>query len=259
MYFIQKKSKYLKSSYSLKLNSNKIKFFNSFNYFNHFNQKKLQINNKLFYLGNPYGLDLRRYVFIKYILSILLSFAAYFNTHRIFLSALYFIFFYYTPNLLINIYVKNENTNMIYEVQNMCQTLQLCISAQMPIIEALKLVTKVISYPRLKNEFSKFVDNYQSYNFNMAKAQEEIKKKFSFGYINTFLEILEQKNGNITENLEYLSKTLSVLNYKYIRSVQSKNYLKLTFATVISLIDIILIVIYPLFSQIIQNLKLIFV
>lgn len=155
-------------------------------------------------------------------------------------------------------YRRRENIQVINDTDNICQTLILSMSAQIPVQEALKLSINVVTYKRLKQEFSNFVNDYILYNFNMQKAIQNIDNKFSSNEFNMLLEILNQKDQNILDNLDYLSKTLEISYYKYLKYKENKNTTYISLAVVLSLTDIIMVVVYPLFIQIIKNLNLIF-
>lgn len=162
--------------------------------------------------------------------------------------------------MIIYIFNKKQNIKMVIDVDSICQILILSMSIQMPLYEALRLCINAIKYDKFKNEFEKFVNSYILYNFNMSKAIDEFSDKFNCYEFKLLLGILNQieSNGNIIENLEYLSKIIELSYQKFLKYIQTINSVYVGISLVLSLIDIMMIIIYPLFSQISQNLNLVF-
>ncbi len=98
------------------------------------------------------------------------------------------------------------------------------------------------------------------YNFDIIKSTEEIKEKFKFYEFNMFLSIIIdcQREGNYIENLEAFSNTLEMLYFKSLKYNQAKRILFISFATIISLINILVIVMYPIILTVLENMTYIF-
>ncbi|MEG0872748.1 MAG: hypothetical protein RSD14_01295 [Clostridia bacterium] len=130
----------------------------------------------------------------------------------------------------------------------------------MSVYESLKLSVTPISHKRFKIEFEKFVNNYMMYNFNILKAVEEFETKFNSYEFNMFLSILIQgeKEGNMLEGLETFNDSLDLMYFKYLKLKASKRLLFVSFATIISLINSFVIVMYPIAVQVSSNLTDIF-
>ena len=75
-----------------------------------------------------------------------------------------------------------------------------------------------------------------------------------------FLQILIQSEneGCIIENLKRFSETLELSYSKYLRSVANKRLGLVVSGTVLMLINIILVSMYPIVIQVINNLQTIF-
>lgn len=136
----------------------------------------------------------------------------------------------------------------------------LSLSCKISFHEALKISSESIIYPRLKFEYKNFINNYLMYNFDIIKSTEEIKEKFEFYEFNMFLSIIIdcQKEGNYVENLEAFSNTLEMLYFKSLKYNQAKRILFISFATIISLINILVIVMYPIILTVLENMTYIF-
>ncbi len=248
---VKKREKYVAN------NDQKLKLYNKNNvlskYFNN-------IEKKLFDLGNPYGLNVKKYIFIKYFLSIFLFLYIIFKYNNL-LSALFVLFlFILLPNILIRLYKKEENTKIISEISNIVQSLILSLSAGLSLYNALKISINSIKYPRLKKEYTKFVDNYMLYNFNINKSTQEFSSKFDSYEFNMFLSILiqSQNQNSIIEILENFNSNLELSYFKYLKLNATKKMLMIVLSTIIILVNTILIVMYPMVSQIGENLNVIF-
>jgi Flp pilus assembly protein TadB len=251
IYFINKKSKYV----YLK----KIKF-NSYIKKTFFKKYLYKTQEKLLNLGNPFGFTVRRYFVFKYLISTFVFFIIFFRTSNIFISILYFLIFYKLPDILVLTYKKQENIKIINDISNIVQSVILSLSANMSLYESLKLSLENISYKRFKLEYENFVNDYIMYNFNILKAINEFENKFNSYEFNMFLSILIQgeKEGKLLENLEIFNSSLELMYFKYLKYKESQRIIFVSFATVISVINSFIIVMYPIGVQITQNLSEIF-
>ena len=180
-YSIKKKSLYvLKDSHKIFNKSNLNKTIN------YFTKIQSLINN----LGNPYGLNLKKYIIIKYFLSIALFIIMYINSKNFIISILLFLSIFLLPDILISIYSKNESIIIINEISNIVQNIIISLSANMTLYDSLKSSINVINYNRLKNEYSRFIDNYMMYNFDILKAISIFSSKFKSYEFNMFLSLL---------------------------------------------------------------------
>lgn len=253
---VLKKSKYVNSN---KLNSNAIlsKILESNNFLSSYLNN---VNNKIVALENPYGLNLTKYILIKYFISILFLIVIYFRSKNIFLSLVLFFILFFIPNILISSFKRKENLNLIGEISNIVQSLILSLETNISIYQALYISYHTLKYKRFKENYKKFVDNYMLYNLNTKRALEDFSKKFNSYEFNMFVSILLDSNKNIglKEGLEAFSKTLDVVYFKYLRYRQEKNFLIVSLFTVVSLINIFLLVGYPMAMQISDGFKNLF-
>ena len=187
------KSKYINSSkfnlknISLKLLSNK-NFISA--YLN-------SVNEKLKSLDNPYGLNLKKYLFIKYVLSILFFLVFYFRTSNLFLSLTLFFVIFFIPDFLIISYIRKENLILIGEISNIVQSLILSLSTNMTLNQALQISVNSLRYDRFKQNYKKFVDDYSLFNLNLKRSLEDFKIKFNSYEFNMFIGVLLDSEKNL--------------------------------------------------------------
>ncbi|MEG2646251.1 MAG: hypothetical protein RSA08_04405, partial [Clostridia bacterium] len=175
-------------------------------------------------------------------------------------SIIYFMAFYFLPDILIIIYRKNEDVKITNQISNIVQSQILSLSSGMPIYESLKASISSISNKRFKFEFSTFLDNYQLFNFNIQKAIYEFEKKFTSIEFKMYISILLQseKEGKILENLEIFSDTLDFSYFKYLKFKSVKKIALISVCTIVSLLNSFLVIMYPIGIQISENLIQIF-
>lgn len=224
---------------------------------NHFLLNK---SNELVSLSKPYGLDLKKYVLIKYILSFLVFFLLLFRKVSIFYSIIFFLFIFFIPEILINIYKRNENSKVINQISNIVQNQILLLSSGMSFFDSLKFSADTLNQSRFKKEYVKFINNYQLFNFNIKKAIYEFESKFYSFEFKMYVSILIQseKEGNLLSSLEVFSDNL---NFSYIKFLKYKNLQRTLFlivSTIILLLNSFIVIVYPMAIQISQNLVNIF-
>ena len=176
----------------------------------------------------------------------------YINSKNIILSIILFLCLFFLPNILIYFYSKNESIIIINEISNIVQNIILSLSANMTLYDSLKNSINVISYNRFKEEYSKFVENYMMYNFNILKAIEIFSTRFKSFEFDMFLSLLSQgeKEGNMTEILETFSDSLELTYLKNLKFTSSKRTITIIVSTIFLLIDSFAIVLYPIVMEI---------
>ena len=250
LYLVLKKQQYILSE-SKKYISHK-KFYAS-KYIN-------KIESKLFNLGYPYKLNTKRYLFIKYILSILLFIIAYLNYKNLKVPCILAITIFIIPNYLIHNYIKKERNILINELKNIVNSIILCLSSSATLHDSLTKSISVVKYKRFREAYEVFVKEYDMNGYKLKIPAQTLENKFKIYELTLFLGTLIQgeKEGNLLESLEKYSNTLELNYFKYLKRRTSQNLLYVTFGTILSLINIVSIVMYPIIVQVLNNLQLIF-
>ena len=183
-----------------------------------------------------------------------------FRDKNVLLSILVFLLFYFLPDIIIKSFINSENYKLINQISSIVQSLILSLSSNMSLQNSLKISVDSIDYKRLRIEYENFINKYYMYNFNMSMALSEFKDKFKSSQMSMFLSILEEceKEGRIVENLEAFSEVLNHMYFKYQKYKTAKISLFMSIATVFCLINILIVVMYPMSVQILENLSEIF-
>lgn len=168
---------------------------------------------------------------------------------------------FFLIDIILYIYSKNENTIIIKEVYAISQHLMLAISGNVPFNIAIKSASNNIEYTRLKDEFDRFIIDYELYNFDIVKASNKLSQKFNSYELQSFLELIEQseKEGNLIQNLNGFIDSLELTKMKYQKIRSTKKFLYVTLGSVLVLANIILVIAYPLIIELTSNLNKLFI
>lgn len=248
---VNKKQKIILNSNNIYLSKNKKNFVSS--YIN-------KIESKLFNLGYPYKLSTKKYIVFKYLLSTVIFIVGILNYKSIKIPLILFLIFFFTPNYLLYSYTKNEKNILINEVKNLTNSIVLSLSAYGTLEYALNIARNALTYPRFIAELDKFIYEYKMYGYNIKLAAINLEKKFNSYELSLFLSTLIQGDaeGNLLENLEKFSETLELNYFKYLKKKSAERLMYVTLGTVLSLVNIVLVVMYPIFKQVLDNLQVIF-
>ena len=227
---------------------------------NFLNKYLNNIESKLFNLGFPYKLSTKKYIVFKYILPIIIFILAILNYRSLKIPIILFLISFFTPNYLLYSYTKNEKNILINEIKNLTNSIVLSLSAYGTLEYALNIAKSTLTYPRFILEFDKFIYEYKMHGYNIKQAAINLEKKFTSYELTLFLSALIQgdSEGNLLEDLEKFSETLELNYFKYLKKKSAERLMYVTLGTVLSLLNIVLVVMYPLFKQVIDNLQIIF-
>ena len=220
-----------------------------------------KIESKLFNLEFPYKLNAKKYLFIKYVLSFIFSVLAFVNYKNILAPIFFYILIFFTPDYLIYNYQNSEKHILINEIKNLTESIILNLSAYCTLEQALTKSKTVLEYERFNLAYDKFIHEYKMNGFNLKDAAINLHSKFRSYDLSLFLTSLIQGDteGNLLENIKKFSDTLELNYFKYLKKKNSKRLLYVTFGTVLTLVNIVLVVMYPMFKQVIDNLGIMFV
>lgn len=250
-YQILKKQKNILKSNNIYLSKSKKNFVNR--YIN-------KIESKLFNLGFPYKLTTKKYILVKCFLPIIIFIIAVLNYNSIKIPLILFLISFFTPDYLLYNYTKNEKNILINEVKILVNSIVLSLSAYGTLEYALSTAKNNLTYQRFIKEFEKFIYEYKMNGYNLKSACVNLERKFKSYELSLFLSTLLQgdSDGNLLENLEKFTDTLELNYFKYLKKKSAERLLYVTFGTVLSLLNIVLVVMYPMFKQVVDNLQVIF-
>lgn len=239
------------SQNKLYLNHNKSNYFNS--YVN-------KVEQKLFNLGYPYNLNAKKYLFVKFIGSFVLGLIAFINYKSIKALVIFYSVSFFIPNYLLYSFKNKEKYILINEIKNLTNSIILNLSAYSTLEQALTRSKVVLTYDRFINEYNKFIYEYKMNGYNLKIATNKLDKKFCSYELSLLLSTLIQGDaeGNLLNNMIKFAETLELNYFKYLKKKSSERLLYVTLGTVISLLNIVLVVMYPMFKQVLDNLQVMF-
>ena len=253
IYFIQivKKEKRIFKSYKSHLFLKRHKYVN--NYLN-------KIEGKLFNLGFPYKLNLKKCLFIKYILSSLVFLIAYINYNSLKVPCVLYFVIFFIPNYLIYSYKNKEKYLLINELKNITNNLILYLSSYTSLKDSLNLIKPTIKNKRLYLAYDMFLKEYNMNGYKLSLPSRNLESKFESYELSLFLTSIIQgdKEGNVLDAVLKYKETLEFNYFKYLKKKASTRLLYVTFGTILSLINIVLVVMYPILMQVMDSLQIVF-
>ncbi len=219
-----------------------------------------KIESKLSNLNYPYKLNKKRYLIIKYLCSSVIFLISYINYKSIKVPLMLLIVIFFIPDYLIYSFVKKEKHILINELNGIVSSLILSLSSYSSLNQSLELAGKNITYKRFKDAYVMFVKTYVMNGFSLKNPAKTLMNKFKSYELTLFLTTLIQgeNEGKFIESLERYKEVLEINYFKYLKRKAVTKSLYLTLVTVLSLINLVAIVMYPIIVQVIDNLQLIF-
>lgn len=219
-----------------------------------------KIYNKLFNLGFPYKLNLKKYLIIKYGLSVIVFLIALFNYKSLKVPFLLYFVIFFTPNYLIYSYKNKEKCLLINELKNITNNLILYLSSYTSLKDSLNKIQSTIKNKRLYVAYEIFLKEYNMNGYKLNSPAKKLEAKFESYELSLFLGTLIQgdREGNVLEAILKYKETLELNYFKYLKKKTATRLMYVTLGTILSLINIILIVMYPILMQVMNSLQIIF-
>lgn len=211
-------------------------------------------------LDNPFYLNLARYLFIKYVLSLIILILTLIRIKSIVSSIVLFLIVFFLPNFLILLYKRTQKIYVLNELNIFINSLQVYLLVDNSLYYSLKNSLENLRYKRFKVNLIKFIEEYRIYNYNIQMASKNLLDKFNISELKTFIEIL-QDNKSIENMIELLNGLKELLGDVVNRNLKIY-YIKDNMYIILFIISLLLItfviVMYPITNQIINNLSIIF-
>lgn len=219
-----------------------------------------KVESKLSNLNFPYKLNKKRYLIIKYLGSVIIFLISYINYKSIKVPLVLLTLIFFVPDYLIYSFIRKEKYILINELNGIVSSLILSLTSFSSLNNSLELAGKNIAYNRFKDAYITFVKTYVMNGYRIKEPAKVLMKKFNSYELTLFLTTLIQgeSEGEFIESLERYKEVLEINYFKYLKRKAMTKTLYVTLCTVLSLINLICIVMYPVIMQVITNLQLIF-
>lgn len=219
-----------------------------------------KIEEKLYKLGNPYKLNLFNYLIIKTVLFITFFIQTLINYNSIFFAIILSSISFFLPDILILMYKKNLHSQIQNDLLNIIDNIYLQLSSNISMDKILKTASQNSKNTVLKQAFISMSNVYEYTGYNIYLATNELKNKFDVMEIEMFCNCLIEQII-LGENLSIIENLSNILRQKYLDKIKTNTKKKIVLITLgigITLINISLLVFYPIFNSFSEGFKNIF-
>lgn len=210
-----------------------------------------EIEIKLYKIGNPYKLNLLKYVLIKIILFIFFLLSSLSSFNSFFIAILIALFAQSLVDLLIYMYIKNQNAQILKDLLNIIDNIYLQLSSNIAIDKVIKSASQYCKNKIIRNSIINMSNVYEYTGYNIHMAIKEIKEKINLIEIEMFCNCLVEQI-TLGENLVMFENLSNILTGKYLDKVKQntkKKVLLITGGIAITLLNISLVVFYPILNS----------
>lgn len=229
----------------LKNQTKDVKFKNFISKINFLKTKDLFLEKQ----GNPLRLDSIRYYLLKISLALLFLFAGIKNYDSITISILLSLIGYFFIDAYIALNRKSRNSEICNDLYSVVDSICMQLSSHMTLKDSIKFQYKNCKNKDFKKAIIEFSTRYELSELNIDYAVKGLREKFDILEIEMFCNALSEYNhtGNITEILENLSSTLAEKQIERYKDNTRSKIIYITIGVIIALLNIVLLVFYPLF------------
>lgn len=247
--------KYKNKSNSL-FQTKEIQFKNFISKINFIKTKEIFLSKQ----GYPYKLDVIRYYFLKIILAIIFFVAGVINYNSLMHAVIFAVIAYFLIDISILIHKKNRDSEICNDLLNVVNSICLQLSANVLLKDSLKKQYENCTNKDFKKAMIEFSTSYELSELNIEYAIKNLNDKFDILEVDMFCNALNEytKSGDIINILENLSESLSLKQIEKIRETTRNKIIYITTGVVLALMNIILLVFYPLFISVGQGFNNIF-
>ena len=218
--------------------------------------KSKKLNN----LGNPYGLNGKRFYITKFAILMFFLIASIINGQSVLNTFVISTISFFLLDLLVSIQKKSLYSEISTDLANIVDTVYLQITSNINIREILKKLPEICKTKVLKNALISMSNVYEYTGFNMQTAVMELKKRFEITEVDMFCNALVEQTmlGDNVLLFENLSNSLSKKSLDRIKMNTKKKVVLITVGIAITLLNITLLVFYPIMNSFSQSFSNIF-
>ena len=210
--------------------------------------------------GYPLRLDSIRYYLFKVILASLFLYAGVKNYDSIIFPIILSLLGYFFVDIYIYFNKRSRDAEICSDLYSVVNSLCLQLSAHVTLKDSLKYQFQNCNNKDLKKALIEFSTCYELSELNIDEAVKVLENKFDILEINMFCNALTEynKTSNVIEVLENLGDSLSEKQITKMNEDTRTKVIYITFGVLIALMNIILLVFYPLFTSLGQGFNNIF-
>ena len=202
--------------------------------------------------GYPLGLNVFKYFVLKVILALLFFIAALCNYKSSFIAIILAGIGYFFIDLYILVNKKSRDAEICNDLYNVTNSICLQLSSNVLLKDTLKRQYDNCKNKDFKKAMVTFSTRYELSELNINDAINELNNSFDILELTLFCNALSEynKTDNIAEILDNLSFSLKEKQMDRLRANTRTKVLYITFGVVIALVNIVLLIFYPLFISI---------
>ena len=242
--------KYSLSS-SAKKQTKEIKFKNFISKINFLKTKDLFLLKQ----GYPLRLDSLRYYTLKITLSLIFFVAGVKNYDSNVTAIILALIGWFFIDVYILVNKKSRDSEICNDLYNVTNSICLQLSSHVSLKDSIKYQFQNCKNRDFQKAMIEFSACYELTELNIDKAINVLNSKFDILEINMFCNALAEynKTGDVVEILENLASNLGEKQIDVIKDQTRTKIIYITIGVIIALINIILLIFYPLFISLGQG------
>ncbi len=239
-----------------KNNSKDVKLKNFISKINFLKTKDLFLKKQ----GYPLRLDSIRYYVLKIALALIFLTAGIKNYDSIIFSIILSLIGYYFIDFYILVNKKSRDLEICDDLYGVVNSVSLQLSSHMSLKDSLKYQYENCNNKDLRMALIELSTSYELTEYNIDFATKGLRDKFDITEIDMFCNALQEYNqtSSITEILDNLSSILGEKQIEKHKDTTRNKILYITFGVILALLNIIMLVFYPLFISLGQGFNNIF-
>lgn len=219
-------------------------------------KKEIKLNN----LGNPYNLNGKTFYMLKFILLIFFLILSLICNLSVISTLITSTISFFLIDILIFLNEKSLYSNIQKDLINVVDNVYLQLASNVNMDKILRNLSTSCKTPVLRYAFVSMSNVYEYTGFNMQTAVLELKNRFNISEVDMFCNALVEQNllGENLPLIENLSNMLVQKNIEQIKLDTKKKVMLITVGIVITLLNITLLVFYPIMNSFSQGFSSIF-
>lgn len=202
-------------------------------------------------IGNPYNLGGKTFYIIKIMLTVFFVVLSLVKGLPIINIVIISTISFFLLDLLILLNKRNLYANIYKDLLNIVDSAYLQLASNITINKMLRDISSVCKTKVLKNAFVSMSNVYEYTGFNIQTAVLELKNRFDILEIDMFCNALVEQTllGDNIALFENLSNVLNQKNIEQIKLNTKKKIILITIGIGVTLLNISLLVFYPIMNS----------
>lgn len=203
-------------------------------------------------------INLEKYYAYKIIMILIICILSY-NNNIMYIAALGIILFFATDLYFIENF-KTYNKKIVYELNSIIEMMLRLLEAKVPYKYALELSSEVIMDNEFKKIYKDLIYKFEMNRYNNSIILEICKSKYNNSYLNNYIKLINISvhESDFVDMLENMLEIIDQDKIIYITKKYQINHIKKYFTLFLLLIINMIILIYPIITEICNNFNTIF-